>query len=330
MELTPQAKEIVEIYKALCRAHDVPPPLSVLNRVYYQLEGRDAPFTGFASVEELLRASNEFQFHQVDNDLYVSVKLIRNIAHFVEMIVANRRKTRRLLPPAMSQPNTVLSQPQQLTKNVTSVVGTKSPSDIPPPLNLPWDKKHWFVHVHTVKSLTSIIVQLATPKYSEKIHKLYVDIAKSKLQVIKGPPIVGRHYIIKVDGYFNRAICDHVDTADRIAQCTCIDFVKEVWMKWSDIYECEIKFLQLPAQFFRTSLYGLERFLLSKEVISILRSCLEGRCFVCEPKISREMFEKAKRALIPMVFFLTPSSEKININQVLLNEVLKFEITQLS
>lgn len=91
-ELGADAQNVVQIFRSLCTSRKVPATLRMLSNEYCEMEGFLPPKCGFATVEDLLRASGQFDFIVMQGQLCVKARSTAESAHIVEMLQKQKSK----------------------------------------------------------------------------------------------------------------------------------------------------------------------------------------------------------------------------------------------
>lgn len=93
-DLVAQAKDVVQIFRSLCTSRKLAPTVRQLITEYKEIEGGYPPKCGYPSIEELMRASGEFDFVHMLGEIVVRAKP-GGSEHISEMIKSQRNTSKR-------------------------------------------------------------------------------------------------------------------------------------------------------------------------------------------------------------------------------------------
>lgn len=115
-----------------------------------------------------------------------------------------------------------------------------------------------------------------------------------------------------------------VETAEKDANCICIDNGDIEWIPFSDIYVCKQDFLTIAPQAFKLSLFGLEEFENNPSVAQqTFFEPLIYKSLVAEIMMNQDYWELNKTKPIKMILYDTSTDDDINLNETLMNSILK-------
>lgn len=191
-------------------------------------------------------------------------------------------------------------------------------------LIFPWGEKLWNVFVTSAFSTNDICGRLIGKEYSDALDKLLIEIeilmmsskerpTEIKLNHIYLTPIAECYHRIKV-----------VEVSENQAHCICIDNGDYEWILFDDIYVCKAEFLTVAPQAFKLSLFGLEDFENDPNVAQQpLFEPLVHKSLVGEIMMDKSVWMNNKSAPIKMIVYDTSTDEDLNLNQSLMNSILK-------
>ncbi|CRK87837.1 CLUMA_CG001625, isoform A [Clunio marinus] len=194
-------------------------------------------------------------------------------------------------------------------------------------LEFPWNEKLWNVFVTSAFSTNDICGRLIGEKYSDALDKLLTDIEIAMMSHKERPKE------IKLSHIYLTAIaeCYHrikvVEINERQAYCICIDNGDYEWISFDDIYSCNSEFLTVAPQAFKLSLFGLEEFEKDPNVSQQpLFQPLVFKSLVGEIMTEKNVWDKSSTSsssAIPMILYDTSTDEDINLNETLMNTILR-------
>lgn len=132
------------------------------------------------------------------------------------------------------------------------------------PLQLPWDKPIWKIHVSKVNSTHDIrgylfddnLIIIELKKYEEMLSNGQAELMTAKKIQI------GKYFLTSYldDGHLHirRIRVLDIDEMNREAHSLSIDFGMEEWLSYDQIYEADPALLRIPAQVIRFSLDGFD------------------------------------------------------------------------
>lgn len=126
-------------------------------------------------------------------------------------------------------------------------------------------------------------------------------------------------YLVTASSCWYRVRCNQMDFENNRALCFFIDVGEEEWYPMDQLFVCDKKFLQLPAQVVQISLYGLEGFEDNPYAKPHLDRMLAGASVVAEVITKAEEFEETQK--IKALLFDTSGEEDVNLVTNLLNKI---------
>lgn len=188
-------------------------------------------------------------------------------------------------------------------------------------LELPWTEKYWNLYISNPAATTSIWARIIGEAYSNKMDIMMTDIEMSMISDQAKATVIElrKIYLVTASSCWYRVRCQQMDFENNRALCFFIDVGEEEWYPLDQIYVCEPKFLQLPAQCVQVSLYGLEGFEDNPHARSHLEKVLAGKTVVAEVLSKREEYEDGQK--VRALLFDTSGEEDVNLVTQLLNEI---------
>lgn len=210
-----------------------------------------------------------------------------------------------------------------IDKNVnlaTEVLSTQEVAE----LNFPWSDKLWNVFVTSAFKTNDISARIIGKEYSDALDKLLNEIEILMMTGRERPTEIKLNHIYLT----SIAECYHrikvVEVSDNQAHCICIDNGDYEWITFEDIYVCKPEFLIVAPQAFKLSLYGLEEFENDPNVAQqTFFEPLVFKSLVAEVMMEKGAWLNNKPAPIKMILYDTSTEEDINLNQTLMNSILR-------
>lgn len=191
-------------------------------------------------------------------------------------------------------------------------------------LEFPWEEKLWNVFVTSVFSTNDICGRLIGKNYSDALDKLLIEIEILMMTTKERPEKIQLNhiYLTSISECYHRIKV--VELGDRQANCICIDNGDYEWISFEDIFVCNQEFLQIAPQAFKLSLFGLEAFENDPNVSQQpLFEPLVFKSLVGEVMIDKAFWYNNKSKSVPMILYDTSTDEDVNLNETLMNSILK-------
>lgn len=191
-------------------------------------------------------------------------------------------------------------------------------------LQFPWQEKLWNVFVTSAFSTNDICGRLIGPEYSDALDKLLIEIEIRMMTTKERPTEIQLNhiYLTSISECYHRIKV--IELADGQANCICIDNGDYEWIPLPDIYLCNPEFLKIAPQAFKLSLFGLEAFENDPNVSQQpLFEPLVFKSLVGEVMIDKAFWFNNKSKPVPMILYDTSTDEDVNLNETLMNSILK-------
>lgn len=199
-----------------------------------------------------------------------------------------------------------------------------SPSQEIVELEFPWEEKLWNVFITSAFSTNDICGRLIGTNYSDALDKLLIEIEILMMTTKERPAEIQLNhiYLTSISECYHRIKVVELD--DQKANCICIDNGDYEWISFQDIYLCNPEFLKIAPQAFKLSLFGLEAFENDPNVShQPLFDPLVFKSLVGEVMIDKTFWCNNKGKSIPMIIYDTTTDEDVNLNQTMMNSILK-------
>lgn len=187
----------------------------------------------------------------------------------------------------------------------------------------PWQQKLWNVFVTSVFSTNDVCGRLIGKEYSDALDKLLIEIEILMMSSKERPTEIKINHIYLT----SIAECYHrikvIEISDKSANCICIDNGDYEWISFEDIYVCKPEFLTVAPQAFKLSLFGLEDFENDPSVAQPLFEPLVYKSLVGEVMVEKAVWMSDKAKPIKMILYDTSTDEDLNLNESLMNTILK-------
>lgn len=191
-------------------------------------------------------------------------------------------------------------------------------------LEFPWGEKLWNVFVTSAFSTNDICGRLIGTDYSDALDKLLTEIEILMMTTKERPAEIQLNhiYLTSISECYHRIKV--IEISDKQANCICIDNGDHEWISFDEIYMCNPEFLKIAPQAFKLSLFGLEAFENDPNVSQQpLFEPLVFKSLVGEVMIDKSFWFNNKTKPIPMILYDTSTDEDVNLNETLMNSILK-------
>lgn len=191
-------------------------------------------------------------------------------------------------------------------------------------LEFPWDEKLWNIFVTSASSTSDICGRLIGANYSDALDKLLIEIEILMMTTKTRPAEIklNKVYLTSIAECYHRIKV--IELREQEANCICIDNGDYEWISLDDIYLCNPEFLKIAPQAFKLSLFGLEAFENDPNVSQQpLFEPLVYKSLVGEVMIDKSFWYNSKTRPVPMILYDTSTEEDVNLNESLMNSILK-------
>lgn len=191
-------------------------------------------------------------------------------------------------------------------------------------LVFPWDRKLWNVFVTSAFSTNDICGRLIGKEYSDALDRLLTEIEILMMSSRERPEEIKTNhiYLTAINECYHRIKV--VEMGENQAHCICIDNGDFEWIPFDEIYVCNPEFLTVAPQAFKLSLFGLEDFENDPNVSQQpLFEPLVYKSLVGEIMMEKSAWMSKKSAPIKMIVYDTSTDEDVNLNQTLMNTILR-------
>ncbi|XP_058458121.1 tudor domain-containing protein 7A isoform X2 [Malaya genurostris] len=194
-------------------------------------------------------------------------------------------------------------------------------------LVLPWVEKYWNLFITNPASTVEIWARLVGHQYSDEMDALITDIELSMMDDYKPKAktiTVGEYYLVCSNDCWFRVRAEELDFENNICVCFFIDLGEWERVSMDEIYLCDAKYLELPAQSVCFTLYGLEDFGENPKAKPHLDNLICGKVCIGEVLTKQEEYENESTSgdsRIKIVLYDTSSDEDVNLNSIILKQV---------
>lgn len=138
--------------------------------------------------------------------------------------------------------------------------------------------------------------------------------------------IVGKIYLVNLTGIGSRVRVEKSDSATKKCLCFLIDSGDEEWINMDEIYTCDPKFQELPAQAICFSLSGLEDFAEIEHAKQDLHDMLANKVLIGEIHTKSEEYiaqvkSKDLEPKIQTILYDTSSQDDVQLNPLILDKI---------
>ncbi|XP_063701560.1 tudor domain-containing protein 7-like [Culicoides brevitarsis] len=190
---------------------------------------------------------------------------------------------------------------------------------LPPHIQLPWTQQTWSILVTFAETTTAVWCNLLGKEHYEARVDLYDEIELAGITEHPTDIITNEYYIAVVHQCPHRIrIVGKTQENDKWT-CRFIDTGEEESLESDQIYICDKKFLELPAQAIQLSLEGLSLFA-EIENIDYCLTELNDKVLVAKIHTTEEEFRK-HRGAISATLYDTTTEEDINMNDKLMEKI---------
>lgn len=193
------------------------------------------------------------------------------------------------------------------------------PNLLPPYITLPWPEETWNVLITFPETTTAVWCNLLGADHYEARVELYDEIELAGITQHPGEIQVNEYYIAVVHQCPHRIRIIEVDAVQSRMLCRFIDTGELEWLDTDQIYVCDKKFLELPAQAVPLSLEDLTLFSHVDNVDYCLTD-LNDKVLVAKIHTTEQEHRKNKN-LIKVTLYDTATDDDINVNEKLLEKI---------
>uniref|UniRef100_A0A336MTU0 CSON004633 protein n=1 Tax=Culicoides sonorensis TaxID=179676 RepID=A0A336MTU0_CULSO len=259
-------------------------------------------------IPNLFRSSYNFtissDFHNIIKNEYVDFFIVEQSVD-QEIVFANENAI-------LSRFNSEIS--------VTPTSDDENPNLHPPQIELPWDQKAWNILI-TLPESTAIWCNLLGPEFYEARVALYDEIELSGVTDHPQEILINAYYIAIVHQCPHRIKAIEQKTDKSKILCLFIDTGEQEWLETDQLYICDAKFLQLPAQAIPLSLEGLHVFNSLSNIEHAFMDLYE-KVLVAKIHTTEEQYRRNKK-FIEVTLFDTSTEYDVNINDNILQKIME-------
>lgn len=137
---------------------------------------------------------------------------------------------------------------------------------------------------------------------------------------------IGTIYLVLIAECYHRVRIEKIDSPENQALCFYIDIGDQEWFPCNEIYECDNKFIEFPAQAICFSLFGLEDFAENPNAKQHVEECLAGKSLIAEiltkeNEYTTQMKSTDLDAKIQIILYDTSSEEDVQLNPMILEKI---------
>lgn len=177
---------------------------------------------------------------------------------------------------------------------------------------MPWHSEQWNLLITYCVSTTEIWARLID--FADDFEKLCNDLNSTPKK--RAVSICNKQcYLVDISGFWCRVLVEKMNKAEKTAWCFYFDYGDFDWIPMANLYEIDSKYLELPAQAVRFSLFGLEDYAGYDEGIDHLKEKLDQKSLVATVCTKEEDFKTEHK--VQVVLFDTSTEEDIHLNDVL-------------
>uniref|UniRef100_A0A1Q3F7N2 Putative tudor domain-containing protein 7 n=1 Tax=Culex tarsalis TaxID=7177 RepID=A0A1Q3F7N2_CULTA len=190
-------------------------------------------------------------------------------------------------------------------------------------VELPWEEQYWNLYVTNPVSTVEIWARLVGPAHSDRMDALSTDIELEMMDDSKkqkpNSVSAGEFYLLPIMDCWHRIRVVEVDYETNNAVCFFIDLGDQEKVAIDEIYVCDPRFLELPAQSVCFTLDKLEDFGENPKARPHLDNLICGKVCIGHVISIKEDYESFNT--IKMVFYDTSSDDDVNLNEILLKNI---------
>uniref|UniRef100_A0A1Q3F6B8 Putative tudor domain-containing protein 7 n=1 Tax=Culex tarsalis TaxID=7177 RepID=A0A1Q3F6B8_CULTA len=190
-------------------------------------------------------------------------------------------------------------------------------------VELPWEEQYWNLYVTNPVSTVEIWARLVGPAHSDRMDALSTDIELEMMDDSKkqkpNSVSAGEFYLLPIMDCWHRIRVVEVDYETNNAVCFFIDLGDQEKVAIDEIYVCDPRFLELPAQSVCFTLDKLEDFGENPKARPHLDNLICGKVCIGHVISTKEDYESFNT--IKMVFYDTSSEDDVNLNEILLKNI---------
>lgn len=190
-------------------------------------------------------------------------------------------------------------------------------------VELPWEETYWNIYVTNPVSTVEIWARLVGPQYSDRMDALSTEIELQMMDESRNAKpkavAVGEYYLVSIMDCWHRIRADEIDYESNTAICFFIDLGELEKVALDEIYVCDPRFLELPAQSVCFTLDKLEDFGENPKAKPHLDNLICGKVCIGHILTTKEEYEKYDT--IKMMLYDTSSEEDLNLNEIILKHI---------
>lgn len=190
-------------------------------------------------------------------------------------------------------------------------------------VELPWEETYWNIYVTNPVSTVEIWARLVGLQYSDRMDALSTEIELQMMDESRNAKpkavAVGEYYLVSIMDCWHRIRVDEIDYESNTAICFFIDLGELEKVALDEIYVCDPRFLELPAQSVCFTLDKLEDFGENPKAKPHLDNLICGKVCIGHILTTKEEYEKYDT--IKMMLYDTSSEDDVNLNEIILKHI---------